>query len=251
VTGEHSGPRILPQQPDDNPDLAPALTATGVTWLGGDASRDSGSRPIGPAALVPRYPLNVFYNVATEAEEVDEYNWIFTSRADGGSGLCDDLGLIMTCLPPVDPVTGYENVIIPSEVRIAYAHILGNDPRPHFVHQSNLAEDRLLYPLLDRVLDRYRAAHADNTPLVSPTLAQAGELLAGAASWRAAVGSVTAYVSGGVVTIDAPAGTTVPITVPEGTTVSTHDGPPFGDPYAGTRSGELTVATAATSLVLP
>jgi 23S rRNA (guanosine2251-2'-O)-methyltransferase len=29
-----------------------------------------------------RHPMNVFYNVATAAEEVDEYNWIYAAAAD-------------------------------------------------------------------------------------------------------------------------------------------------------------------------
>ncbi len=53
VTGEHSGLRILPQQPDDNPNLGPALTDNGVKWLGADASRDPAQRQVGPPPPSP------------------------------------------------------------------------------------------------------------------------------------------------------------------------------------------------------
>lgn len=54
ITGEHSGLKVLPQQPDDNPDLAPALTDNGVAWLGSDNSREPDQRQVGPATTVPR-----------------------------------------------------------------------------------------------------------------------------------------------------------------------------------------------------
>ena len=157
VTGEHSGMRILPQQPADNPNLAPALTQTGVTSLGSDNSRDPLQRKIGSALTVPRHPINVYFNVAKVAEEVDEYNWIYTSRANGGSGICEDNPATTTCVAPLDLETGYTEKIIPQETRIALSHVLNNDPRPHYVHQSNLAEDRILYPMLDSILNGYRA----------------------------------------------------------------------------------------------
>ena len=40
VTGEHSGMKVLPQQPADNPNLALALDDNDITWLGSDDSRD-------------------------------------------------------------------------------------------------------------------------------------------------------------------------------------------------------------------
>ena len=36
VTGEHSGLKVLPQQPADNPNLAPALSGLGVAYLASD-----------------------------------------------------------------------------------------------------------------------------------------------------------------------------------------------------------------------
>ncbi len=253
VTGEHSGLKILPQQPQDNPDLAPALAATGIAYTGSDASREHDQRAVGSARTVPRYPLSVFYNVATRAEEVDEYNWIYNSRADGGSGLCEDDPATMTCVPPLDPATGYTSYIIPVDTRIDLSHILANDPRPHYAHQSNLAEDRILYPLLDNVLNTYRATFAANTPVVSARESALGAELARQAAWAAGRSNVTAYTLNGKLVVQAPSGLAVPITAPEGTKLPCVllcllGASPFGTAYAGERSD---YNTGSITLTLP
>ncbi|TFE38504.1 hypothetical protein E3E14_28235 [Streptomyces sp. ICN441] len=239
VTGEHSGLKTLPQQPVDNPNLAPALADNGVKWIASDNSREPQQRPVGGAATVPRHPMNVYYNVGTAAEMADEYNWIYTSRADGGSGVCET-DPASTCLDePLDVATGYATYIVPQEARIALGHIVANDPRPHYVHQSNLAEDRILYPVLDRVLADYRAAFADNTPLVNPRHRDAGTELSRRAAWQAALDAdrVTAYRIGSTVTVQAPGGVVVPVTAPEGTRKQLLLGTAaFGTAYAGQRS---------------
>ncbi|WP_131735967.1 hypothetical protein [Actinomadura roseirufa] len=246
VTGEHSGLRIQPQQPDDNPNLAPGLSGLAVTWVAGDASRERAQRALGTLRTVPRHPLSVFFNVATEAEEVDEYNWIYTRRADGGSGICEDNPSTTTCIKPLDAATGFASYIVPTDAQIALSHVLGNDPRPHYAHQSNLTEGRILYPLLDRVLGDYRAAFADNTPVVSGSMAEAGTELGRQDVWRAALrdgavekGTVTAYVQDGTVTVKAPDGLDVPVTVPEGSKDGAT-GAAFGAAYSGERSAYRT-----------
>ncbi|MFE1462877.1 hypothetical protein ACFW6M_17480 [Streptomyces nigra] len=251
VTGEHSGLQVLPQQPDDNPNLALALADTGVSWLASDNSREPGQRQVGPATTVPRYPMNVFYNAGRVAEQVDEYNWIYTSRAQGGSGICEDNPATTTCLPaPLDPATGYTEHIVPLERQIALGHVLANDPKPHFIHQSNLAEERIAYPVLDGVLDGYEELFAADTPLVNLRMKAIGAELARRAAWRTAVddGQVTAYRIGDTVTVDAPAGVDVPATMPDGTTRS---GTAFGQAYAGHRSGWTDPATGPLTLTLP
>ncbi|HLL69634.1 MAG TPA: hypothetical protein VK453_28545 [Micromonosporaceae bacterium] len=251
VTGEHSGLKVLPQQPEHNPQLAPALAATGIAWLAADNSRMPTQLAIGPARTVPRHPLNVFFNVATRAEQVDEYNWIYTTRADGGSGICEDNPLTVTCIVPLDEQTGYDSTIVPLETRLALARILGNDPRPHFVHQSNLAEDRLIYPLLDSILGSYRALFADNTPIVCERMSAAGTALHRQSAWSTAVraGEASAYRQDGLVVVTAPAGVSAPVTVPEGSRV---DGAPVGEAYAGARSGYLPAGEGGpVTVVLP
>ncbi|MEU7110423.1 hypothetical protein [Streptomyces sp. NPDC046182] len=239
VTGEHSGLRTAPQQPVDNPNLAGALSDNSVKWLASDNSREPQQRPVGAAKTVPRHPMNVYYNVGTAAEMADEYNWVYTSRADGGSGICES-NPASTCLPaPLDTATGYATHIVPQEARTALSHVVANDPRPHYVHQSNLAEDRILYPVLDRVLADYRGLFADNTPLVTPRQRDVGTELDRRAAWDRALaaGQVTAYRIGTTVTVKAPSGVAAPVTVPEGTRKQLLLGTGvFGTPYAGARS---------------
>ncbi|SDJ87265.1 hypothetical protein [Streptomyces indicus] len=240
VTGEHSGLKTLPQQPQDNPNLAGALTDNSIRSLASDNSREREQRQIGSALTVPRYPMNVFYNVGRAAEQVDEYNWIYTRKADGGSGICEN-SANTTCLDaPLDPATGYGEYIVPLETRIAMSHVVANDPRPHFIHQSNLAEDRIAYPVLDAVLKAYGDLHADNTPLVNLRQSAIGKELTERAAWQSAVrsGRVTAYRIGNSVTVQAPSGVRVTATMPPGTVQNQLLGStPFGTPYAGSLSG--------------
>ncbi|MFJ8076571.1 hypothetical protein ACIQ7Q_22135 [Streptomyces sp. NPDC096176] len=240
VTGEHSGLKILPQQPDDNPHLAAALSDNAIASLASDNSRDPQQRRVGPALTVPRYPMNVFYNAGRTAEQIDEYNWIYTRAADGGSGICEN-SAVSTCLDePLDAATGYAEHVVPLEARIALGHVLAGDPRPHFIHQSNLAEDRIAYPVLDRVLDDYAALYADSTPLVNLRQRDIGAELRDRAAWRAAVsaGQVNAYRIGGTVTVRAPAGVRVTATMPTGTRQNQLLGTTaFGNPYAGSLVG--------------
>ncbi|GAA2491189.1 hypothetical protein [Streptomyces gobitricini] len=256
VTGEHSGLKTLPQQPADNPNLAGALADTGVKWIASDNSREPRQRPVGAAKTVPRHPMNVYYNVGTAAEMTDEYNWVYTSKEDGGSGVCET-DPASTCLDePLDVNTGYASYIVPQEARIALGHVMGNDPRPHYVHQSNMAEDRLLYPVLDRILADYRGLFAGNTPLVNPRHRDAGTELARRAAWDKALadGRVTAYRIGDTVTVKAPAGVTAPVTAPEGTRKNLLLGTAaFGTPYAGARSAWTApeALQSAVTLTLP
>ncbi|MCX4914286.1 hypothetical protein [Streptomyces sp. NBC_00687] len=253
VTGEHSGLRTLPQQPDDNPNLAGALSANGVRWTGSDNSREPAQRSVGSALTVPRYPMNVYYNAGRAEEMADEYNWIYTSKADGGSGLCEN-NATSTCLPaPLNTATGYADHIVPQEARTALGHAIGNDPRPHYVHQSNLAEDRILYPVLDKVLADYRALYADNAPLQNPRQSAIGTELQRRTAWQAALagGKVTAYRVGNTVTVTAPSGTQIPVTVPEGTKKQLLLGTAvFGTAYAGQRNDWTTPELLQSALKL-
>ncbi|MFI2719449.1 hypothetical protein ACH5AI_24395 [Streptomyces collinus] len=251
VTGEHSGMKVLPQQPEDNPNLALALGDNDIGWLGSDNSREPAQRRVGPATTVPRYPMNVFYNAGRAAEQVDEYNWIYTSRAQGGSGICEDNPATTTCLPaPLDTATGYADHIVPLETRIALGHVLANDPKPHFIHQSNLAEDRIAYPVLNGVLDGYEALFTEDTPVVNPRMRDIGTELRRRADWQAALraGEVTAHRIGDTVTVDAPDGLAVPATLPKGAKLA---GAAFGEAYAGAVSGWTPSTGEPLTLTLP
>ncbi|AKL68849.1 MULTISPECIES: hypothetical protein [Streptomyces] len=237
VTGEHSGMAVLPQQTQDNPNLALSLTGNGVKWLASDNSRDPEQRQVGSAATVARYPMNVYYNVGKAAEAVDEYNWIYTSRAQGGSGICEDHADTTTCLPaPLATATGYADHIVPLEIRTALGHVLAGDPKPHFIHQSNLAEERLAYPVLNGVIEGYDALFAANTPLVNQRMKDIGTELQRRAAWKSALqaGQVSAYRIGDSVTVTAPSGVAVTATLPTG---SRTGAAAYGSPYAGKVSG--------------
>ncbi len=263
VTGEHSGLKLLPQQPQDNPNLLTAVADTGVKWLGSDASRDFDQRQVGPALTVPRYPMANYFNVGTAAEMVDEYNWVYTSRADGGSGICEDNPQTVTCIEPLDPANGYTDHIIPLDARITLSHILRNDPRPHYVHQSNLAEGRILYPLLDKVLGDYNAVFAANSPLVNQRMRDNGAELKRQAAWNDVKNNVTAYWQDGKIYVSGAGSAYVPVTMPEGTKyapgtllggllgglLGTNV---FGVQYGGERSdyqtGNITLTVGATTV---
>jgi hypothetical protein len=220
VTGQHSGL--------NNPAMPAALEHTGVRWIASDTSRTFDQAPVGPAVTIPRYPTNVYYNVGTSDEQLDEYNHIFYEACVPTP--------VTTCF--TQPAT-WEQYVDNSTKQIL-GHILANDPRPHFVHQSNLAEQGTFYVVVDEVLRRYRSYL--RAPLVQPRQSQAAQALTRSDAWAAAVeaGQVTAYVQGSNVVVQGPAGLEVPLT---GTSV--------GDEYAGARSGWQRLEGAELVLALP
>jgi hypothetical protein len=241
LTGEHSGLYILPQQPADNPNLAPALAANGIKVTGSDASRQFDARLVGTTRTVPRYPMANFYNVGTKAEMIDEFNFIHTSAADGGHGTCSPTSTVDNCLTAIDPTTGYDGYIVPLDTDITLRHMLGNDPRPHYVHQSNLAEERILLPLMNSILGRYRSMFNSTAPTVHMTETQASYVLTQQAAWATGMNQVDAYTLGSDVYVNKGAYTgAVPVTTPNGTKVGTT-GAAFGEAYAGDLSAWVTM----------
>ncbi len=240
VTGEHGGLRAPPQMENDNPWLPEALSASGVRTLAADASSEQDQRPVGTALTVPRHPINLDYSTATYLEAADRFLWERTTAADGGSGECV---ADASCIAPADLESAFDRVVLPKEAARALSHILTNDPRPHYAHQSQLTEDRTLYPLLEQVLGTYRELFTDARPLVVPTMTLSRDVLAQRARWNEALagGQVTGWIEGGVVTVAvAPAAVLlgpliVPLTVPPGS-VTGSDGREFGESYGGGRS---------------
>lgn len=265
VTGEHSGLYVLPQQPADNPNLAPALKGTGIRWAGADASRQPVQRLLtGSSALtVPRHPVDVYYNASTVAQEIDEYNWLYTSRTVGGSGICDDNPTTTTCISPLNATTGFTDYIVPINSAIVLGHLFSNDADPHYMHQSNLAGDRLAFPLINSVLAAYRSEVSTNAPVVQQNLAAAGQTMANQAAWQKALlgGTASAYTQNGRLYVTAPSGLQVPITVPNGTTTcgllcTGMFTQPYGSAYAAEKSAwqnggvTLILPTGATTAVV-
>jgi hypothetical protein len=216
VTGGHSG-LSLPYMPQ-------ALTDTGVEWIAADASRQPDQYRIGPALTVPRYPTGIYYNVGTKAEQLDEYNYVYLPPSMGGS--CVD-SAVTTCF--TEPATW--DRYVDNEAKIMFRHLVSNDPRPHYMHQSNLAEDGTMYPVVDEVLRRYRAYFKPS--IVQLKHAAIGAELAREGEWNRAVssGQVSGYLYNGSVYAQSSVDLEVPFT---GTAV--------GQIYGGQRSGWKTIA---------
>ena len=184
-----------------NPNYLAALDAAGIT-LRRHATRRRATRrrrptstsapyPAGATFIegtvqaVPRYPSNVYYNVSTQGQQLDEYNWIYVAPANGGG--CVPIAGVTTCR--TTPATWTEYV--DEREHVMFRHVMGNDPRPHFIHQSNLADYNpalpetdpdqggILYPVIDGLLARYEAAFdRTNAPLVQLTSTQIAATLA-------------------------------------------------------------------------
>ncbi|MFL5862961.1 MAG: hypothetical protein ACJ780_19665 [Solirubrobacteraceae bacterium] len=237
VTGAHSGLANLAANPPraTNPAFAAALGAHGVRFVASDASRpypvnggglaDDVLAPgtpfvIGDALAIPRHPSVLPFDAVTVDEALD--------RLRGQPG--------------VSPLVTWAEVLA-AEARRIVTTMLGNDPRPHYFHQSNLmgGEAGLLYGLIDAVLHHYHAAVNEQMPVLQPAFAEVGGLLTRWSSWQAAVreGSVSARRHGRRVTISnqGDAALAVPLT-----------GCAVGDHYAGTRSGWVTAGPGETPL---
>ncbi|MBO0776635.1 MAG: hypothetical protein J2P34_09985, partial [Actinobacteria bacterium] len=250
ASGEYSGLMLQPQQPVDNPSLDNAMGQDGIKWIALDASREPNMRPVGSALGVPRHPIDIGYDVDTIASEVNEFNWYNDSKADGGSGLCQG-SKVTACQAPIkNPASGFASVIVPGQAQIVYNALLAGDPRPFFMHQSNLTGDRIAYPVMDAVLSAYRAVFNTSAPIENLPMSGDGTVLRNSQLWQRALsaGAVTAWVQGDTVTVSGPAGTPVPVTVPDGT--RTTSGPEFGTAYGAGRSGWTTLGSKPLKLTL-
>lgn len=240
-----------------NPNMAGALESAGITNVGTDTSKpypitptdpDEATYPAGSTWVqgeiraIPRYPTNVYYNVATQEQLVDEFNYIYLPPELGG--ICVDTE-VTTCR---SEAASWEDVEELESQRI-FGHMMGNDPRPHYFHQTNIAvsedeEGAVLYPILDAMLDRYEGYFNETVPIVQLDPTEIAEHLARQEAWAAAQTSdVSGYIEGSSVIVEnAGAAVEAPIS-----------GTEFGTLYGGTRSGwdylprgrtELTAAVA-------
>lgn len=138
-------------------------------------------------------------------------------------------------------LTAFETYIVPIEKRIAMGHVINNDPRPHYIHQGNLTEDRIIYPVLDAMLTDYHRTFADSAPLRNLRMSQTGRLMLWMQRWtQGASDDIRAQISGNKLTLTNTGSESVrvPVTVPAGSA--------FGSAYAGTRSGWVKVAAGRT-----
>jgi hypothetical protein len=245
---------------EQNTGLAAAFTAIGIKDFGSDASKPypnppattftTGTTPAseltagstfsdGGATAIPRYPTNIYYNASTEAQEVNEYETIYDSPT------CVPITGVTTCNAAGTTFTMSQ--IVASVDQNMFLHMMGNDPRPHYFHQTNLmgpsttvastgtppatapaTGDGLYYETMNPLLAQYHQYFAANAPIEQPTMSQIGTLLTDQATWTTdKVSQVTGSIEGNVVTVDNTTGGAVDLPL-TGTT--------GGTPYAGSES---------------
>jgi hypothetical protein len=86
---------------------------------------------------------------------------------------------------------------VPQQVQIVFSALINNDPRPFFMHQSNLTGDRIAYPVMDGVLSAYRAVYGPSAPIDNLPTDEDGAVLRNQQLWAQALkaGTVTAWVA--------------------------------------------------------
>jgi len=222
-------------KPYPNPPTATFAPSTynGATFAAGTTFTDGGAR------AVPRYPTNIYYNAATAEQELDEYNYIYLPPP---AGICRS-SATNTCLgAPLNSISEIGQNVVNGGGGM-FQHLMGNDPRPHYFHQSNMiggASGGLYFLVMDQLLAKYNSLFT--VPIVQPTMGQIGELLARQAAWStassAATPPVTGYIQGGQVTItNSGAAIDAPLS---GTTT-------VGSDYGGTKSGWVTIPAGTTT----
>ena len=250
VTGEHSG--------IENPNMPGALADTGVTTFAQDASRQPQQYSLGAALGAPRYPNNIYYNAANWPDELSEYNTLYVAQGDNlgnatypsETGHCTDTSAT-TCR--TTPAT--EADFLASESHIMLSHVLANDPRLGYDHQTDLIGPATqngqdygytLIDLINNMLSQYNSWYNTNSPLDQMTDVTEAQTLAEQSAWATAAkaGTYTASETNGVVTVtNTGSGVNVPVTVPAGTTVN---GAAFGQAYGGNLSDWVNLGTGAT-----
>jgi hypothetical protein len=266
---------------EQNPYFIPALEGVGIVAVGDDASKGYPNPPETPfgigvnysgpeyhagetykdgaAQVVPRHPINVYYNASTEAQEVDEYNTLYTPVSEGGECVASST---TTC--ETKPANFAE--IVNSVVSGMFQNMMNNDPRPSYVHQTNLlgeppagpattgtppntpdtTGDGLLYSVLNPLLAEYNEYFASTAPYEQLTLGAIANVLAEQKAWsKASAGQVSGYIEGNQVTVENSG--TEAVNTPLTGVAS------VGSSYGGIQSGWTseatgnTVYTAATS----
>ena len=277
---------------EQNPYFNAALSAVGITTVGADASKAYPNPPDdafgigatysgptyaagqpfvdGTAQVAPRHPINIFYNAATNAQELDEYNTLYSAVAPDSQ--CHDTATV-TCSSTLFTFPQVINQVVSG----MFVNVLSNNPEVSYVHQTNLLGtppysgvlppagyvpaattqpgtdgDGTLYEVLNPLIAEYDSYFNANTPYDQLTLGGIGAVLADQTAWAGIQAqtspSVTASETNGVVTIHntGTGAVNVPVTVPPGTTVS---GAAFGQSYEG-QSSDWTSVAAGGSLVL-
>ena len=173
--------------------------------------------------MIPRRPVNLFYNVSTPADWASEYNCIYHGY----------FGRDLTYSEILDFVSGQ---LLP--------YLLRGENDPWMFHQSNLVaydgRHSLLTDLLDATLAKYNGYFT--VPIVSPSMNQLGVRIADRMSWLGS--NVTATLqAGGSIVLSSDRSVYVPVTGGVNATTELYAGQPIAwVPVAGGGSTTIQVA---------
>ena len=128
-----------------------------------------------------------------------------------------------------------------------FQHMMGNDPRPDYFHQSNMigGASALYYSVMNQLLAEYKLYfNATTMPITQPTMAQIATLLTEQAKWSAdqagTTPTVSGYIQGNQVTITNTGSAVSAMPLTGVTTV--------GSAYGGTQSGWTAAPATGTSV---
>lgn len=193
VTGRVSGLK--------NPAAMKAAYEAGVRYVVSDTSRPGEDNPSANIGLrnwhqsgiymIPRRPVNLFFNVSTPQEWVEEYNNWYRSHW----GFDVDYAKLLD---------------IESDILCAY--MLRGELNPWMFHQANLraydGKHTLLTDLLDRTYEKYKAF--TTLPVSHPSMGDIGRAMQAREAYNAA-GVAAVIVPGKSITLAAKQGTKVPV----------------------------------------
>jgi hypothetical protein len=206
---------------------APTTVATGCTSTAEDCNQNNptpntgvwlnaANLPANNIMLVPRFPVNIFYNTYIPELLVNEYNHLYFNFW-GRNFTIDE--------------------IMEQEANTAIDHILTGSYNPHYFHQTNLcfypcpappagtpaipaypAGSSLLTTFVDRVAQKYESWI--NLPVKTLSMTELGLKMKARLAYDNAAASAVWDRAAGVVTISGAAGVNIPLT-----------NPAFGTPY--------------------
>jgi len=185
-----------------SPEAMGAAYDAGIRYVVTDTSRAGMDNPTPQAGIlnwvepgilmIPRRPVNLFYNVSNPSEWTTEYNAIYHSF----------WGRDLTYTEILDTV---------SDVLVQY--MLRGENDPWMFHQANLCAydgiHSLLGDLLDRTIAKYRRVLV--LPVKSPTMTELGHLVQSRMTYNDA-GVAASFVPGSQLTLSSVNDTVVPVT---------------------------------------
>ena len=218
-------------QPDisglTNSTFLQAAWDSGVRYLITDTSQPGWSNPSPNAGFMlgapgnqllalPRHPSNLFYNLQTRDQWVDEYNWYYCLCSPSNSTW-------KTWSTPLD----YAQILdVESDNLLSY--LLSWDIDPLMFHQANLGlydgQHSLLSDLLDATLQKYVGLY--NLPILNRTQQQVGDLMRQRMAYDAS-GVEATIVPCQTVTLTVQHSASIPITGLTAGTTETYGGQPI------------------------